>query len=275
TIFKDLGGFGSGESIFEEIFSDLGFDLFGTQRTKRGRKRRGEDINYEIEISLEDSAKGIEKTVEFQRLEACFQCKGTGLQPGTTKTTCSTCRGRGVVSSGLGFITLSQTCPNCGGEGVIGAKCTKCRGQGRELVNKVIKVNIPAGVDNGSVLRLRGEGNFGVDDYGDLYLHINVRKHPLFERIGNDIKYKIKLSVVKATLGGEIDVPTLNGKVKMSIPPGTQPSTIFRLRGKGIVDFRTKRVGDELVEVDIEIPKKLTPKEKNLLIEFGKLRGEL
>ncbi len=276
-IFKDLGGFGSGSSIFDEIFSDLGFDFFGggTRRTTR-RARKGEDIHFEMEISLEEAAVGGTKTLNFSRWEACPQCKGSGAAVGATKSTCPTCRGRGQVTSGMGFISISQTCPTCGGEGtVVSAKCPHCRGKGLVRVNKSVKVNIPAGVDTGSVLRLKDEGNYGLGGFGDLYLHLKVRKHPVFERIGSDLKCKVKLSMVKAALGGEIEIPTLMGRAKMKVPPGTQPNTIFRLRGKGIVDLHTKRVGDELVEVEVEIPRRLSSREKSLLMEFGKLRRDI
>jgi len=269
TIFEDLG-FGS---IFEEFFSDFGFDIFGTRSRRR---RRGEDIHYELDITLEEAAKGVEKTINFVRFESCPQCGGSGAQSGATKNTCPTCRGRGQVLSGFGFISLSQTCPTCQGQGsVITAKCTKCRGQARVRANKSIKVNIPRGVDTGSVLRLRNEGNFGEGMYGDLYLRISVRRHPIFERLGPDIKCTVKISMVKAALGVDVQVPTLDGKVKMKILAGTQPNTVFRLKGKGILDLRTKRLGDELVQIDVEIPKRLSGKERDLLLEFGKLRKEL
>lgn len=272
-VFKDLGDFGFGGSIFEEIFSDFGFDFFGSRRRKR--QTRGEDIHYETQITLEEAAKGVQRTISFSRYEECSRCRGAGAEPGSTKTTCPTCRGRGVVSSGFGFISLSQTCPSCRGEGAMISKpCSKCRGQGAIKVNKSVKVSIPAGVDTGSIVRLREEGHFGKSGYGDLYLHIVVKKHSVFERVANNIKCRVKVGIVKACLGGEIEVPTLNGPVKMRIPGGTQPNTIFRLKGKGIPDLRTKKVGDEFVEVLVEIPKSLSSKEKNLLIELEKLRRE-
>ncbi len=275
SIFKDLGDFGFG-GIFDELFSGFGFDIFGGRASRASRKPKGNNIHYEIEITLEEAAVGCTKSIDFARLEACPACKGTGAQPGSTKKICPTCRGRGQVTSGMGFISISQTCPTCQGEGeIITAKCTKCRGQGMVKVNKTVKVNIPAGVDTGSVLRLKNEGHFGPAGYGDLYLHINVKKHSVFERRGSDIKCKVKISMVKAALGGEAEVPALMGKLKMKIPPGTQSGTIFRLKAKGIVDLRTKRLGDELVEVIVETPQKLSHQEKKLLMEFGKLRREL
>jgi molecular chaperone DnaJ len=274
SIFKDLAGFGFGESIFEDLFSDFGFDIFGTRRARRTRK--GEDIHYKIQITLEEAARGVQREINFYRYQACSRCGGSGAEPGSTKTTCPACRGRGKILSGFGFISLSQTCPQCQGEGSVIAKpCSRCRGQKVNRVSKRVKVGIPAGVDTGSVVRLRDEGHYASGGYGDLYLHIEVKRHPIFEREAQNIRCKVKVSMTRACLGGDIDVPTLNGRVKMKIPPGTQPNTIFRLRGRGITDLRTKRVGDQLVEVDVEIPKNLSPKEKNLLIEFGKLRKEI
>jgi len=275
--FSDIfgsGGFGS--SIFDDILSGFGFDIFGSSRRGSSGRARGDDIHYEFSISLEDAAVGGSKSISFPRFEMCPECKGSGAQPGSTKKTCPTCRGRGQVTSGMGFISIAQTCPTCRGEGVvISAKCSKCRGQGVVRVNKTVTVNIPGGVDTGSVLRLRNEGNFGTGGYGDFYLHLNVKRHHVFERRGSDLKCKVKISMIKAVLGGEIEVPTLLSKAKMKIPAGTQPNTIFRLRGKGLSDLKTKRLGDELVEVEVEIPRKLSVREKNLLLELGKLRREL
>ncbi|HIE35709.1 MAG TPA: molecular chaperone DnaJ [Candidatus Omnitrophica bacterium] len=264
-------------NIFEDIFSDFGFDIFGARRYSRSKaKRRGEGLYLEINISLEEAAKGVEKEVSFYRYENCSNCGGSGAAPGTTKEVCPQCRGKGVVSSGIGFFSFSQTCPYCRGEGeVIKKRCPECRGEGRVRIRKVLKVNIPQGVDTGSILRLREEGNWQTGGKGDLYLHIGVRPHPIFERKQDNIKCKVKISVLKAILGGQVEVPTLNGKVKMMIPSGTQSNTVFRLKGKGISNLRTKRVGDQLVEVEVEIPKRLSSKERKLLEEWAKLRREV
>ncbi len=272
-IFKDLGEFGFG-SIFDEIFSDFGFDVFGSGRRKR-RVRKGEDIHFKIDITLDEAARGVEKDVQYIRWEKCSSCGGTGASFGASKVECPTCRGRGVISSGLGFISFSQTCPQCQGEGKIVEKpCSSCRGKGVIRTTKRLKVKIPAGVDSGSIVRVRGEGHYGEGGYGDLYLHVNLKPHPIFEREGNDIKCKVEISFIKACLGGDIEVPTLNGKVKMRIPAGTQPNTIFRLKGKGLIDPRTRRVGDEFVEVIVKIPKNLSSRERSLLQELARLRGE-
>lgn len=276
-IFGNMRGGSDFSGVFEDIFSDLGFDVFGgSARTGSGRRRHGEDIHYEISITLEEAAFGAEREISFYRYENCPQCKGTGAQPGSKKETCQTCRGRGVVSSGMGFISFSQTCPACRGEGqVIKNRCNKCSGEARIKVKKSVKVTIPQGVDTGSVLRLKEEGNFGPGGFGDLYLHIEVKPHHVFTREGDDIRCKVKVNIFKALLGADVEVPTLAASVKMSVPAGTQPNAIFRLKGKGIADLRTKRLGDELVEIEIEIPKRLTTREKNLLTELAKERGEL
>ncbi|MEA3506151.1 MAG: DnaJ C-terminal domain-containing protein, partial [Elusimicrobiota bacterium] len=273
SFFKDLGG-GFGGGIFEDFFSDAGFDIFGSGRSSR--KRKGEDIHYETEVCLEDAAKGIEKKVNFVRSERCSACSGTGAEPGSLSKICPTCKGRGQVVSGMGFINFSQTCPTCQGEGsIVSLKCSKCRGAGKIKVNKNVTVNIPAGVDTGSVMRLRNEGSYGPGAYGDLYLHLRVKKHPLFERGGSNIKCRVTVSMTKAVLGAEVEVPVLNGKAKMKVPPGTQSGTVFRLKGKGTADLRTKRIGDELIEIEVEMPKKLSLRERKLLLEFARLRKEL
>jgi molecular chaperone DnaJ len=277
-VFRHMRGGSGFESIFEDIFSDLGFDMFGGGRSSRRGERakhRGEDLELELAISLQEASSGVEKEVSFYHYENCPQCSGSGAQPGSSKETCSTCRGRGVVTSGSGFISFSQTCPACHGEGVrIRNRCNKCGGEGRQRAKKNLKVTVPAGVDTGAVLRLRGEGNWGEGGHGDLYIHLIVRPHDNFEREGDDLKSKVKISLVKAILGADVEVPTLNGKVKMNIPPGTQANTIFRLKGKGIPNIRTHHTGDQLVEIEIEIPKKLSSRERDLMTEFAKLRGE-
>ncbi|MFH1767883.1 MAG: molecular chaperone DnaJ [Candidatus Omnitrophota bacterium] len=273
SIFKDFGGSGSGGSVFEDLFSDLGFNIFGGGG--RASRKRGEDVHYETAITLEEAASGVEKSVSFPRYENCTACGGSGAQAGSSKTVCPTCKGKGQVVGGLGFISFAQTCPVCQGEGrVIAVKCSKCGGRKRVKVNKNVKVNMPAGVDTGSVLRLLNEGNYGQGAYGNLYLHIKVKEHNLFERIESDLKCKVTISMVKAVLGADLEVPTLNGRVKMKIPPGTQSHTVFRLRGKGIVDLRTKKTGDELVEVIVEIPRRLSVKERKTFLDFAKLQGE-
>jgi molecular chaperone DnaJ len=273
-IFRGMGGAGGG-GIFEDLFADLGFDVFGGGRSSRRKSRGGEDINVEVPIGLEEAYRGIEKEFSFNHYEACPQCQGSGAQPGSGKETCRTCRGRGMVTNAMGFISFAQTCPDCKGEGaVIKHHCVKCGGEGRVKNRKTIKVNIPAGVETGSVLRLRQEGNFSAGAGGDLYLHVTVRPHNSFTRDGDDLRSKMKIGAMQAILGTEIDVPTLDGHVKMKIPAGVQPSAIFRLKGKGMTGLQTKRPGDLLVEIAVEIPERISGKERNLLLEVAKIRGE-
>jgi len=175
----------------------------------------------------------------------------------------------------MGFISFSQTCPNCEGTGkIIKNTCRQCRGEGRVKNKKDLKVNIPQGVDTGSVLRLKGEGHSGNQAKGDLYLHIEVKPHSIFMREGDMVRCRVKINLFQAVLGADIEVPALAGKVKMKVPAGTQPNTVFRLKGKGIVNLHTKRLGDELVEVEVEIPRKLSSGERRLLEEWSKLRKE-
>lgn len=274
--FSDIFGQGGGfdfSSAFSDMFSDVGFDIFGgSSSRKSSRRKRGEDIHAEINITLEDAAKGMEKEVSYYRYENCSQCDGSGAEPGSKKQVCPTCAGKGAVSSGMGFISFSQTCPSCQGEGqIIKNRCKQCNGVGRIKKVKKIKVSIPAGVDTGSILRLSNEGNFSSGGWGDFYLHITVNQHPIFQRYHDDIKCKVSLTISQAVLGGEVEVPLLQGKVKMKIPAGTQPNTIFRLRGKGIVNLRSKKEGDGLVEVEIIVPKKLSSQERKLFQELSKL----
>jgi len=272
-----FGGRGGGFSdIFESIFSDFGADIFGGGGGRGSHRRQaGEDLQLQVTISLEEASFGAEKQVSYYRYDNCSRCKGSGAEPGSSKVTCATCKGKGAVSSGLGFISFSQTCPNCGGQGqVVKNRCRECSGQGRIRSKKNIKVTIPQGVDKGSVLRLKEEGNFAGQARGDLYIYIDVKPHSVFIREGDNVRCKAKIGVVAAILGSEIEVPTLAGKVKMKIPAGTQPNTVFLLKGKGIANLRTKRLGDELVEADIDIPKKLSSREKKLLEEWRNLRRE-
>jgi len=272
--FSDIfGGSGFGD-IFEQFFGDFGFGG-GAQTSYRTRQQRGQDLQLEVTISLEDASSGTEKLVSFSRYDSCTACKGSGAEPGSSKEKCPSCNGQGAVRSGLGFISFSQTCPTCGGEGkIIKNRCRVCSGSGKTKARKDLKVNIPKGVDTGSVLRLKDEGNSGMGGRGDLYIYIRVRPHSMFIREGDFIRCKVKISIVKAILGGEIEVPTLDGKVKMKIPSGTQPNTIFRLKNKGITNLRNKRPGDELVEIEVEIPKKLSFREKRIIEEWAKVRGE-
>jgi molecular chaperone DnaJ len=228
-----------------------------------------------VDITLEEAAHGTEKTVTVPRYEVCPTCSGSGAKPGTKKVTCQQCRGSGRVVMSSGFFQFAQTCPRCSGQGTtIQTPCPECRGEGRVKETHKIKVKIPAGVDNDSQLRIRQEGEVGTSSRGDLYVVIEVAPHPVFERHNNDVLTTINISLVKAILGAEVEVPTLFGNVSMKIPAGTQSGRIFRLKGKGIADLHSRGIGDELVKVNVEIPTRLSNEQRRLMEEFAKLSGE-
>jgi len=273
NIFEDLRDFGFGGSIFEDIFSDLGFDIFGTKR--KSTKKRGRDLQITVRITLEEAAKGVEKQVEYPVYDICPTCFGSGAKPQSKETICPQCKGTGEIIMSSGFFRVSTTCNRCGGKGkIITSPCHECGGEGRIKTKRKIKVKIPAGVDTGSQLRIKGEGEAGTVCKGDLYILIEVEPHDIFKRDGDDLYTEVPVSLAKAILGGEIDVPTLDGKVSMRIPAGTQSGKVFRLKGKGIINLHTRSYGDEFVKVDVIIPTNLTPQEKKLIEEFARLRGE-
>ncbi|MFH0732543.1 MAG: molecular chaperone DnaJ [Candidatus Omnitrophota bacterium] len=276
SIFEGMKDYGFGGGIFENIFGDLGFDVFGGATTRRGRgQRRGRDLEIAVNVTLEQAALGVEKTITLPRYETCQACSGSGAKPGTKRITCPQCKGSGQTVVSSGFFQLAQTCSRCGGEGsAIQTPCPSCKGKGRVRVTRNIKVKIPAGVNTGSHLRIRGEGESGAGGKGDLYVIIELAPHRIFERHNNDILTEINISVSKAILGAEVEVPTLDGNVKMTIPPGTQTSRVFRLRGKGIPDVHSQAPGDELVRVNVEIPARLTSEQRRLIEEFARLSGE-
>ncbi len=275
------GGFGGFDFSqgFEEVFSDIFGDFFGTGRGRsRSRSRRGDDLRYDLEIDFEEAARGVEKVVKFQRLTQCDACNGTRSRGGSASAkTCPNCRGTGQVRTQQGFFSIATTCGQCRGEGtIIVDPCPKCQGQGRIRKTESLSVRIPPGVDNGSRLKLRGEGEAGYagGPQGDLYVVIHVREHPLFARQDNDIIIEVPISFPQAALGAELDVPTLDGKVKLKIPPGTQSGKVLRLKGKGIPDLHGYGRGDEMVKIVVETPKRLSPRQRELLEEFAKLSGE-
>jgi molecular chaperone DnaJ len=275
SIFREMGGGGSG-SIFEELFGDMGFDLSGARQSRsQSARRRGRDLQIAIEISLEEAAAGVERIITVPRYETCTVCSGSGAKPGSKRTVCSQCKGAGKTVVSNGFFQMAQTCSRCSGEGsIVGTACLDCRGEGRIKVTKKIKVKIPSGVDNGSQLRVRAEGEAGLNSRGDLYVIIEVREHAIFQRHNNDIATSVSISLAKAVLGGEVEVPALDGKLRMKIPAGTQCGKTFRLNGKGMPDLHSRNMGDELVRVDIEIPTKLTAQQRQLIEEFARLNGE-
>jgi len=277
SVFQDLGDVGMGGGLFDEIFSDLGYDFFGGSRSSQssGARRRGRDLQISVSITLEEAARGTEKTITVPRYETCSVCSGTGAKPGTKRITCPQCRGSGRTVVSKGFFQLAQTCSRCAGEGsTIQSPCPECQGQGRVKVTRKIKVKIPAGVDTGSNLRVRGEGEAGAVSKGDLYVIIEVMSSPLFQRHDNNILTEVNISLSKAVLGGDIIVPTLSGNVDMKIPAGTQGASIFRLKGKGMPDLHGRGMGDELVKVNVEIPRRLNSQQARLMEEFARISGE-
>ncbi len=276
SVFRDLGDFGLGGGGFDEIFSDLGFDIFGGRGGKSsGRARRGHDLEIATQITLNEAVGGVEKIITLPRYDTCSTCAGTGAKPGSKKATCPQCKGQGRTVVSNGFFQLAQTCSRCGGEGsIMQAPCSDCRGQGRVKEIHKIKVKIPAGVDTGSQLRVRGEGEAGAAGKGDLYVVIEVKPHEVFQRHNNDLVTETNISLSKAVLGGEIEVPTLDGHVTMKVPAGTQSGRIFRLKEKGIPDLHGRDTGDELVRVNVEIPSRLNAEQRKAMEEFSLASGE-
>jgi molecular chaperone DnaJ len=256
-------------SGFEDIFGDLfGFgDIFGQRRGGRSRTERGADLRYDMEISFEEAATGLNAKIKIPRWETCAECLGRGAQKGSEPVPCRTCNGRGQVRSQRGFFTLTRTCPDCRGAGqVIVDPCMACNGEGRVLREKVLGVPIPAGVDDGARLRLSGEGEAGYfgGPPGDLYVVLRVREHSFFERRGSDLYCSIPISVTQAVLGAEIKVPTLKGEERLPIPEGTQPGSVFRVRGKGFPNLDRGGQGDLYVNVEVVIPSHLTREQRRL-----------
>jgi molecular chaperone DnaJ len=265
------GGF-SGAEGFADAFGDIFGDIFGGGG---GRRRRGpapgNDLQYNLDLDLEQAVKGTEIKIDIPTLVNCEPCDGTGAKPGSKVNTCATCHGSGQVRMQQGFFAVQQTCPHCHGKGkTIADPCTSCRGQGVVRDNKTLNVKVPAGVDNGDRIRLSGEGEASRDGGhpGDLYVSISVRPHALFERDGKNLYCDVPISFVDAALGGELEVPTLDGKVKLRIPAETQTGKMFRLRGKGVKPVRGGSIGDMLCRVVVETPVNLTKRQKDLLKEL-------
>ena len=271
-IFEEVFG---GEDIFgESIFGDF----FGRTRTAHEREAQaGASLHYNLEIDFEEAISGTEKEIAVTRYETCPRCRGSGVEPGYHPETCPACGGTGYIQTRQGFFAFTRTCTQCHGRGTIIRKpCKQCRGTGRVRTTRKIKVRIPPGVDNGTTLRLRGEGQAGTGGgpSGDLFVSIKVRPHPLFSRQGSDIFIEVPISFALAALGGEISVPTVDGKVRLKIPPGTQTGKVFRLRGKGAPYLHSSSRGDQLVKVVVETPVNLTLEQKQLLKRFDELSRE-
>jgi molecular chaperone DnaJ len=271
-------GFGAGPEGFggfSEAFGDIFGEIFGAQRGGRGSGvYRGADLRYNLELSLEEAARGTEAKIRIPALEECGTCHGSGAKPGTHPTQCPTCHGRGEVRVSQGFFSLQQTCPNCHGTGkVIADPCGTCHGAGRVKRHKTLSVKIPAGVDQDDRIRLSGEGEAGVNGgpHGDLYVVVNLKPHSVFQREGADLHCEMPISFATAALGGEIEIPTLDGHAKIRVPPETQTGQVFRLRGKGIKQVRASGYGDLFCHVAIETPVNLTPRQREILREFEAL----
>ena len=270
-----MGGMGPGQEGFggfAEAFGDIFSDIFGGgQGRGRSNVYRGADLRYNLEVTLEQAARGTETRIRIPTMEACETCHGSGAKAGTHPKTCDTCHGSGTVRMSQGFFSIQQTCPTCHGSGkMISDPCGTCRGAGRVKKHKTLAVKIPAGVDEGDRIRLTGEGEAGVNGGppGDLYVVVHLKEHSVFQRDGDDLHCEMPISFSQAALGGEIEIPTLDGSAKIKVPPETQTGQVFRLRGKGIKGVRSSYPGDLLCEVVVETPVRLTERQKELLREL-------
>jgi molecular chaperone DnaJ len=274
------GGFHDPVDIFREVFGGTGsiFDeLFGGGRSDPSHSQRGADLRYDMEIAFEEAAQGCEKEISIHKHDRCDVCAGSGAEAGSKSKPCATCGGRGQVVSSRGIFSIAQTCPRCEGAGrVIEKPCKACHGAGRREQTSKIKLRIPAGVDTGSRLRSSGNGEAGLRGApsGDLYVVLHVRPHDIFQRDGDDLICEVPVSFVQATLGAEIEVPTLGGKASIKISAGTQPGTTFRLKGKGIRNVQGLGTGDLHVRVSVEVPTHLDHAQKSKLQEFAELCDE-
>ncbi|MCU7960282.1 MAG: molecular chaperone DnaJ [gamma proteobacterium symbiont of Bathyaustriella thionipta] len=267
------GGQGAGAAGFSDIFGDVFGDIFGGGRGGGGRQRsnRGSDLAYNLELSLEDAVSGSDVTIRVPTQVKCSVCNGSGAKKGSSPVTCTTCGGVGQVRMQQGFFSVQQTCPTCRGKGtVIKDPCKNCHGHGRVQEHKTLSVKVPAGVDNGDRIRLSGEGEAGENGgpAGDLFVQISVKPHDIFQREGSHLYCEVPISFTTAALGGELEVPTLGGKIKLKIPAGTQTNKLFRMRGKGVTPVRGGSTGDLLCRVQVETPVNLTARQQELLREL-------
>ena len=273
--FADFGDLGN----FTDLFSDLFGDFFGGRAgggARRGRGQRGADLRYNMEIALADVLSGLESQIKIPKTRPCGTCAGSGARPGTQAESCGRCRGTGQVVLQQGFFRISRPCDACGGAGeLVREHCPECRGAGRVESMQTLTVRVPAGIDDGMRLRMSGEGEAGIagGTPGDLFVVISVKEHELFDRQGADLHCGVPVAFAQATLGAEIEVPTLEGKVKLKIPEGTQSGKVLRMRGKGLPTLRSQGRGDQLVHIFVEVPTRLTAKQRELLEEFAKATG--
>ena len=269
----NMRGGGEGFGGFADAFGDIFGDMFGQQQRGRGGRQvfRGGDLSYAMEVTLEEAAQGKDAQIRIPTHENCELCKGSGAKPGTQAKACGTCGGAGAVQVRQGFFSVQQTCPTCRGAGkIIPDPCTACQGVGKIKRQKTLEVKIPAGIDGGMRIRSTGNGEPGTNGgpAGDLYIEIHLKKHDIFEREGDDLHCVVPINIVMASLGGEIDVPTLEGKAAIDLPEGTQTGKQFRLRGKGIKGVRSSYPGDLYCHITVETPVKLTEHQRKLLKEL-------
>jgi molecular chaperone DnaJ len=271
------GGFGDVASAFADIFDDL-FGMGGGRRGRAGGRERGADLRYNMEISLEEAYSGKTAQVRIPTSVTCEACSGSGAKAGTRPKACPACGGQGRILHAQGFFTLERTCPNCQGRGqVISNPCPSCSGSGRVTRERALSVNIPPGVEDGTRIRLSGEGEAGIrgGPAGDLYIFLSLGAHPFFQREGADLHCRVPISMVTASLGGEFEVPTIDGgNTRVKVPEGTQSGRRFRLQGKGMPVLRSKQTGDMYVQVLVETPQKLTKRQRELLAEFERLSSQ-
>ena len=274
-----MGGAGGFQGNVGDIFGDIFEDLFSGTGSSRSRRRaeRGSDLRYNITLSFEEAAFGKEIKIKIPRLETCSACNGTGAKPGSQVRSCTTCGGSGQIRFQQGFFTVARTCHHCRGEGrIIQERCSRCAGEKKVRRERTLSVKIPAGIESDSSLRLTGEGEPGLNGGppGDLYVVATVLDHPIFKRDGDHILYESTISVVQAILGDKIEVPTLKGKAELKIPTGAQNGSVFKLKGMGIQNVNGHGTGDQLVKIKVQIPTKLTNKQRELIEEFGRQNGE-
>jgi len=282
TGFDGFSGFGGFDFGFEDIFDTFfGGSPFGRSTRRKSGPRRGNDLKYSLEISFLEAAFGVTKEINVTRMQLCHVCGGSGSKLGTKPETCRHCNGTGqirhVQATPFGQMVNMRTCEVCHGEGtIITNPCDECRGNGRVQKISKISINVPAGIDNGQTISLRGEGEPGMmgGPPGDLYVSIRVKPHPLFKREGYDVICEIPITFTQAALGAELEIPTLEGTIKYNIPEGTQTGTVFRLKNKGIKHLRSNAKGDQLVRVNVEVPTKLSAKQKELLKQFAEISGD-
>lgn len=272
--FSDFAGFA------EEVFGDLFGAFFGQTggRSSGGRKQRtGRDLRYTLAVSLEEAATGVERKIKIRKPIACAVCKGTGCRDGSSPTACKTCGGAGQVRIQQGFFAISRTCNSCGGRGsVVTDPCPSCGGAGSTQKEKEVTVQVPAGIDSGQQLKYRGEGEELANGAppGDLYIEVQVQPHRIFQRQETEIVCEVPITYAQAVLGGEVEVPTLHGPIMMKVPPRTESGKVFRLKGKGIVDLHSGRVGDQHVRTYIHVPQEITDRQKQLLEELSTIEGK-